>query len=203
MGLESRILVSDLDQILDIDTVTAYLNRDENRSYHHHDFERAITSVFHDSLLPSLSQIADFETTWFDLGRLLRVAVKGKLGEADGEQLDEYCSHTDYGELEKLANAKVLAIVENEFGGERGNQLIVAETWQHICARLFSHVHDVLTGKLDLRVCARGQTYCYDLYLIRKNPGTAQKYCSVKCRDAESQRQVRIRRKEQQEEIRV
>ena len=204
MGLEFSVLVSDFDQVLSIEAVMGHLNRDENRNYHHHNFERAVTSVFHDSLLPYLSH-ADFETTWSDLGRLLRTAVTTKLSGFDGQMLDKYCSHANYVELEKLASAKVLAIVENEFGGERGIQLIVDKTWEHIRARLFSHVHDVLTGKLDLRICARGKGYCHDLYLISKNPGKPQKYCSIKCRDAESQRQVRARRKveEQQEEIRV
>jgi len=202
MGLELRVLVSDFDQVLSIAAVMGHLNRDENRNYHHHNFERAVTSVFHNSLLPYLSH-ADFDATWSDLGRLLRTAVTNKLSGFDGQLLDKYCSHANYVELEKLASAKVLGIVENEFEGERGKRMIVAETWKYICARLFSHVHDVLTGKLDLRICARGKGYCHDLYLIRKNPGTAQKYCSVKCRDAESQRQVRIRRKEQSEEIRV
>ena len=203
MGLELRVLVSDFDQVLSIAAVMGHLNRDENRNYHHHNFERAVTSVFHNSLLPYLSH-ADFDATWSDLGRLLRTAVTNKLSGFDGQLLDKYCSHANYVELEKLASAKVLGIVENEFEGERGKQMIVAETWKYICARLFSHVHDVLTGKLDLRICARGKGYCHDLYLIEKNPGKPQKYCGIKCRDAESQRQVRARRKaeRQQEEIR-
>ena len=203
MGLEFSVWVSDFDQVLPIEAVMGHLNRDENRNYHHHNFERAVTSVFHDSLLPYLSH-ADFETTWTDLGRLLRTAVTTKLSGLDGELLIKYCSHADYVELEKLASAKALGIVENEFDGERGKQLIVDKTWEYIRARLFSHVHDVLTGKLDLKICARGKGYCHDLYLISKNPGKPQKYCGVKCRDAESQRQVRARRKVegQQAEIR-
>ena len=204
MALESRILVSDLDQTLGIGGVMTYLNRDENRNYHHHYFERTILSSFSDSLRPYVFQVADFETTWADLGRLLRTAITTKLSGLDGELLIKYCSHADYVELEKLASAKALGIVENEFGGERGIQLIVDKTWEHIRARLFSHVHDVLTGKLDIRICARGKSYCHDLYLIECNPGKPQKYCGVKCRDAESQRQGRARRKVegQQAEIR-
>ena len=201
MALESRILVSDLDQIFGIDAVMSYLNRDENRNYHHYSFERAVLTAFNDGPRPYIAQAANFEATWTDLGRLLRVAVKGKLGEADGERLDEYCSHSDYGELKSAKNAKLGYKQISE--GEAAKLQIAHDIWNDFNIMLFSHVYDVLTGKLDLRVCARGQTYCHDLYLIRKNPGTAQKYCSVKCRDAESQRQVRIRRKEQQEEIRV
>ena len=201
MALEFRVLVSNLDQILGIDAVMTYLNRDENRNYHYHIFERAVLTAFHDGLRPYITQAADFEATWTDLGRLLRMAVKGKLGEAHGERLDEYCSHSDYGELKSAKNAKLGYKQTSE--GEAAKLQIARDIWNDFNIMLFSHVYDVLTGKLDLRVCARGQTYCHDLYLIRKNPGTAQKYCSVKCRDAESQRQVRIRRKEQQEEIRV
>jgi len=201
MALESRILISDLDRILGIDAVTAYLNRDENRSYNHYSFEQTVLTAFNDGLRPYIAQAADFEATWTDLGRLLRMAVTGKLGEADGERLNKYCSHSDYGELNSAKNAKLGYSQRSE--GEAAKLQLAHDIWRDLNIMLFSHVYDVLTGKLDLRVCARGQTYCHDLYLIRKNPGTAQKYCSVKCRDAESQRQVRIRRKEQQEEIRV
>ena len=201
MALEFKTLVSDLDQILGIDAVMSYLNRDENRSYHYYIFERTILAAFNGGLRPYITQVADFEATWTDLGRLLRVAVKGKLGEADGERLNKYCSHSDYGKLNSTKDAWLECTQVSD--GEAGKQQLVHDIWNGFNIIFFSHVYDVLMGKLDLRVCARGQTYCYDLYLIRKNPGTAQKYCSVKCRDAESQRQVRIRRKEQSEEIRV
>ena len=201
MGLEFRVLVSNLDQIIGIDAVMSYLNRDENRSYHYYSFEQTVLTAFNDGLRPYIAQAADFEATWTDLGRLLRMAVKGKLGAADGERLNNYCSHSDYGELNSAKNAKLGYSQRSE--GEAAKLQLARDIWNDFNIILFSYVYDVLTGKLDLRVCARGQTYCHDLYLIRKNPGTAQKYCSVKCRDAESQRQVRIRRKEQQEEIRV
>ena len=201
MGLESRILVSALDQILGIDAVMTYLNRDENRNYHHNNFERAIISSFNDSLAPYISQVADFETTWTDLGRLLRTAVTTKLSGLDGERLDKYCSHSDYGELNSAKNAKLGYKQVSE--GEDGKQQIAHDIWNDFNIMLFSHVYDVLTGKLDLKICARGKGYCHDLYLISKNPGKPQKYCGIKCRDAESQRQVRARRKVKQAEIRV
>ena len=201
MGLESRILVSNLDQILGIDAVMTYLNRDENRNYHHNNFERAIISSFNDSLAPYISQVADFETTWTDLGRLLRTAVTTKLSGLDGERLDKYCSHSDYGELNSAKNAKLGYKQTSE--GEAAKQQIAHDIWNDFNIMLFSHVYDVLTGKLDLRICARGKGYCHDLYLIECNPGKPQKYCSIKCRDAESQRQVRARRKVKQAEIRV
>ena len=201
MGLESRILVSDLDQTLGIDAVMTYLNRDENRNYHHHNFERAIISSFNDGLAPYISQVADFETTWTDLGRLLRTAVTTKLSGLDGDRLDKYCSHSDYGELKSAKNAKLGYKQVSE--GEAAKQQIAHDIWNDFNIMLFSHVYDVLTGKLDLRICARGKGYCHDLYLIECNPGKPQKYCSIKCRDAESQRQVRARRKVKQAKIRI
>ena len=203
MGLESRILVSALDQTLGIGGVMTYLNRDENRNYHHHNFERTILSSFSDSLRPYIFQVADFETTWADLGRLLRTAITTKLSGLDGERLDKYCSHSDYGVLNSAKNGKLGYSQISE--GEAGKQQIAHDIWNDFNIMLFSHVYDVLTGKLDLKICARGKGYCHDLYLISKNPGKPQKYCSIKCRDAESQRQVRARRKVegQQAEIRV
>ena len=115
MALESRILISDLDRILGIDAVTAYLNRDENRSYNHYSFEQTVLTAFNDGLRPYIAQAADFEATWTDLGRLLRMAVTGKLGEADGERLNKYCSHSDYGELNSAKNGKLGYIVPNNF----------------------------------------------------------------------------------------
>ena len=200
MGLEFSVLVSDFDQVLSIEAVMGHLNRDENRNYHHHNFERAVTSVFHDSLLPYLSH-ADFETTWSDLGRLLRTAVTTKLSGLDGERLDKYCSHSDYGVLNSAKNGKLGYSQISE--GEAGKQQIAHDIWNDFNIMLFSHVYDVLTGKLDLKICARGKGYCHDLYLIECNPGKPQKYCSIKCRDAESQRQVRARRKVKQAKIRV
>lgn len=204
MGLSCRVLASSLDRIVGVDAVMGYLNRDENRNYHHHELERAVMSSFTDSLTPYLRQAADFEITWADLGRLLRTAVTSKLSGLDGQLLDKYCSHADYAKLADLADASILEYFRvEEF--ESARLQIAKEIWGDIEIKMFSHVHDVLTGKLDLRICARGKGYCHDLYLIEKNPGKPQKYCSIKCRDAESQRQVRVRRKMegQQAEIRI
>ena len=203
MALEYRVLFRTIVGLTSLETVVSYLNK-YDKKYDHIRLQEAVLGCFKGRLLDELKTIADFQKTWFDLDRLVRVAIDTGLRPEHNQVLSSYCSAEDHGRWRGFGKTPVIDLGDslkeddaffkytNVFEGERGVKAIVSEVWEDVQIGLFSSVWDLVSGRIEVLECAVDDRFCKNLFLVEHG---RQIYCGSRCRKAEGMRQMRLREK--------
>lgn len=203
MALSYRVLFRTIVGLTSLETAVGYLNKYEKK-YDHLRLQEAVLGCFKGSLLSQIKAIADFEKTWLDLDRLMRVSISGGLKPEHNKILTSYCSAEDHGRWRGFGETTVIDLgatqlerdtvfeYTNVFENERGMKAMASEVWEDLQIGLFSSVWDVVSGREEILECTADSDYCRNLFVVGHR---RQVYCDPLCRKSEGMRKLRNKNK--------
>ena len=194
MHLNYRQLFRSIVFLTSLETAVGYLNK-YDKKYDHLRLQEAVLGCFKGRLLDEMKTIADFEKTWFDLNRLMRLGIDTGLKPEHHEKLISYCSAEAYGQWRGIGDTVVVGYTNvsvdeytSVWEGEVGIKAVAKETWEDLLIGLFSSVWDVVSGRLEILECVVDSAYCRNLFVVGHR---RQVYCDPLCRNSAGMRKSR------------